>query len=87
MTYPIFKRMPAIGNSIFMIFLAFMLTGSFSLQLNAQVTLPHAQRMGIDTCKTVKLETCGGTVSAEDLRWTDDGKNDGAYRRKIQKGA
>jgi len=79
MTYPLFNRIPSIGKSFIMTLFAYFLVGTFSHQLNAQVTIPHAQRTGVDTCETVKLETCGGAITEDDLRWTDDGSNDGNY--------
>ncbi len=79
MTYPLFKWTPKIGRSFMMPLLACLIIGFFNQELTAQVTIPHAQRTGVDTCQTVKLETCDGTVTEDDLRWTDDGFNDGNY--------
>lgn len=75
----IYKWMPTIGRPFLITLLAYFFIGTFSTPLNAQVVLPKAQGMGVDTCKSVKLETCGGSVSTDDLRWTDDGLNDGNY--------
>ncbi|MEM1120843.1 MAG: hypothetical protein AAGJ18_10375, partial [Bacteroidota bacterium] len=84
MTFSLSKNtVPIFGNFLKTIFFGGLLCCLFAQQLAAQVILPDAQRMGVDTCISVKLEACGGTVDDNDLRWTDDGSNDGNYSDPI----
>ena len=54
----------------------FGLVGQQNLAAQVQATFDSD---GDNTCNVERLEECGGTVDSGDLRFTDDGTNDGNY--------
>ncbi len=64
------------GKPILFICFAMFLSGLQSV--HAQITMELSQS-GIDTCSTLQLDDCSGSVTESSTLFTDDGSNDGNY--------